>query len=1081
MAEPEAEAPVADDAAPPAADAEAAPPAEPSSEAAAAPVDDAEVPEEGAAADDTADADEAAAVLDAAEVSVDDEAPPADAEPVVEVEAVEVVEAVEAVEEPAEEEELPAEAEEVVTTEETVAEVEAERRENAKAVAERRENAAAAAADDVEPAAEEELTAAEIEELSGADTEAAAVRIQAMQRGKADRKAVAERRGNATAAAADDVEPAAEAEVEEDLTAAEIEELSGVDTEAAAVRMQAMQRGKADRKAVAERRENAASAAGGAPAAEVEEQAVAAATAPEPEPEAGAQATDVAATKAKTRGALLSGLKSGALEAAVTKMEEDETAAEEDLTAAEIEELSGADTEAAAVRIQAMQRGKVDRKAVAERRENAASAAGGAPAAEVELTAAEIEELSGADTEAAATMIQKVYRGKAARRQGMPQIEDRLLGWSPDWYIAMQTIAGAMSSPFMQGRFKDLTAAETTFLKEKFEQVKQQRFEGGEAEFWKFVASSFCKADTDRSSMLDLSSFKGLCDAIFGSFGELQEATGEGMEDFFSRADADKSGKVSFAELVAVFVVEEQRSPVLRNWVMEQAAVKEREEDRADAVVAGEITSEQADAEAEREEEDKAARRIQSMQRGKLARREVGQMRADQQQEDIAPAAEEGLTAAEIEELSGADTEAAAVRIQAMQRGKAARKGQTDAQKRTADERAQVQRQVKNRMAVPSDHAALAGRLDGKLESLETDTWVAQQEEEMEREDAWRAEQEGAAVRIQAMQRGKQARRELDGGGLMVDVDGMEGMGESEMSLPAEPWPDGRSPIPQKSRLPLPAGGHTALPKPHSKVRFGGDSPTPVAPTGHRNTLPNGGRELQMRRGGGLAPLDDPGPDYDADSFVSALNTKRVKIEQQVAALQSRIIEQNLGGGDIDLEAKDGGAGILEEVKVFQALNAHMEQLVSLENEFLRAIDQQKKLLLARHMAASNPVLPPSVIKPLPGGQESYDDESENGYGGYDVGGTYGHSSHRSQNRREEKRSMSNSPHGYSSRRQGGSDMPMGESRTGQARHGRKAKGRDIAARTAERAAELDAQRGGNANNNERGTLAPPLLSTAVV
>ena len=967
MAEPEAEAPVADDAAPPAADAEAAPPAEPSSEAAAAPVDDAEVPEEGAAADDTADADEAAAVLDAAEVSVDDEAPPADAEPVVEVEAVEVVEAVEAVEEPAEEEELPAEAEEVVTTEETVAEVEAERRENAKAVAERRENAAAAAADDVEPAAEEELTAAEIEELSGADTEAAAVRIQAMQRGKADRKAVAERRGNATAAAADDVEPAAEAEVEEDLTAAEIEELSGVDTEAAAVRMQAMQRGKADR------------------------------------------------------------------------------------------------------------------KAVAERRENAASAAGGAPAAEVELTAAEIEELSGADTEAAATMIQKVYRGKAARRQGMPQIEDRLLGWSPDWYIAMQTIAGAMSSPFMQGRFKDLTAAETTFLKEKFEQVKQQRFEGGEAEFWKFVASSFCKADTDRSSMLDLSSFKGLCDAIFGSFGELQEATGEGMEDFFSRADADKSGKVSFAELVAVFVVEEQRSPVLRNWVMEQAAVKEREEDRADAVVAGEITSEQADAEAEREEEDKAARRIQSMQRGKLARREVGQMRADQQQEDIAPAAEEGLTAAEIEELSGADTEAAAVRIQAMQRGKAARKGQTDAQKRTADERAQVQRQVKNRMAVPSDHAALAGRLDGKLESLETDTWVAQQEEEMEREDAWRAEQEGAAVRIQAMQRGKQARRELDGGGLMVDVDGMEGMGESEMSLPAEPWPDGRSPIPQKSRLPLPAGGHTALPKPHSKVRFGGDSPTPVAPTGHRNTLPNGGRELQMRRGGGLAPLDDPGPDYDADSFVSALNTKRVKIEQQVAALQSRIIEQNLGGGDIDLEAKDGGAGILEEVKVFQALNAHMEQLVSLENEFLRAIDQQKKLLLARHMAASNPVLPPSVIKPLPGGQESYDDESENGYGGYDVGGTYGHSSHRSQNRREEKRSMSNSPHGYSSRRQGGSDMPMGESRTGQARHGRKAKGRDIAARTAERAAELDAQRGGNANNNERGTLAPPLLSTAVV
>ena len=43
----------------------------------------------------------------------------------------------------------------------------------------------------------------------------------------------------------------------------------------------------------------------------------------------GATKTDVGATKAKTRGALLGGLKSGALEAAVAKMEED-TAAEEE-------------------------------------------------------------------------------------------------------------------------------------------------------------------------------------------------------------------------------------------------------------------------------------------------------------------------------------------------------------------------------------------------------------------------------------------------------------------------------------------------------------------------------------------------------------------------------------------------------------------------------------------------------------------------------------------------------------------------------------------------------------------------------
>jgi hypothetical protein len=59
---------------------------------------------------------------------------------------------------------------------------------------------------------------------------------------------------------------------------------------------------------------------------------------PEPEPEpqppapAPAPATDVGATKAKTRGALLGGLKSGALEAAVAKMEEDTTLEEETAT-----------------------------------------------------------------------------------------------------------------------------------------------------------------------------------------------------------------------------------------------------------------------------------------------------------------------------------------------------------------------------------------------------------------------------------------------------------------------------------------------------------------------------------------------------------------------------------------------------------------------------------------------------------------------------------------------------------------------------------------------------------------------------
>ena len=198
------------------------------------------------------------------------------------------------------------------------------------------------------------------------------------------------------------------------------------------------------------------------------------------------------------------------------------------------------DEDTAAARIQAMQRGKMVRK--------------------------EQQVIN-----AAATRIQSIHRGKAARK-ALPKIEDRLLSWSQDWYMAMVTIAEAMGAPFLQSKYQDLTAQETASLKQKFELVKQQRFEGGEADFWKFVAASFSNADVDSTGMLDFKSFESLCGSIFGSFGELQEATGESLQEFFRRADADRSGKVSFAELVAVFVVDEQRSPALKNRIQTRAA-----------------------------------------------------------------------------------------------------------------------------------------------------------------------------------------------------------------------------------------------------------------------------------------------------------------------------------------------------------------------------------------------------------------------------------------------------------------------------------------------------------------------------
>lgn len=136
------------------------------------------------------------------------------------------------------------------------------------------------------------------------------------------------------------------------------------------------------------------------------------------------------------------------------------------------------------------------------------------------------------------------------------------------------------------------------------------------------------------------------------------------------------------------------------------------------------------------------------------------------------------------------------------------------------------------------------------------------------------------------------------------------------------------------------------------------------------------------------------------------------------------------------------------------------------------AIDQQKKLLLARHMAASNPMPPPAVIRPLPG-SDSPSIESDNSFEP-DRERVQAHNRRSKRGGRipqAQRRSLSNSPHGFHREHQRGHvspDMPMGENRTGGVRHGRKSKRRDIAARTAERAAELD--RG--PSDNERGTSA---------
>jgi len=79
--------------------------------------------------------------------------------------------------------------------------------------------------------------------------------------------------------------------------------------------------------------------------------------------------------------------------------------------------------------------------------------------------------------------------------------------------------------------------------------------------------------------------------------------------------------QVSFPELVTVFVLEELRSPVLREWVEAQQAV---------SVAADDATGERS----ELSEED-AALKIQSGCRGGTARKEVAERRKEERQNEV--------------------------------------------------------------------------------------------------------------------------------------------------------------------------------------------------------------------------------------------------------------------------------------------------------------------------------------------------------------------------------------------------------------------------------------------------------------
>jgi len=163
---------------------------------------------------------------------------------------------------------------------------------------------------------------------------------------------------------------------------------------------------------------------------------------------------------------------------------------------------------------------------------------------------------------------------------------------------------------------------------------------------------------------------------------------------------------------------------------------------------ASDPTLNDADAEA-------AAVKIQSIQKGKQARKEVAALKAEkdgaaEKPEEANVTQEPALTEEEAAKqdptLNDAESEAAAVKIQAMHKGKQARKevaAMKDAKgEATTDEAAE---------AAPAEDARTAS-----AESVPTDETP---EEKATRE---KAEEEAAALKIQSRQRAKQAKKEVD-------------------------------------------------------------------------------------------------------------------------------------------------------------------------------------------------------------------------------------------------------------------------------------------------------------------------------
>ena len=343
--------------------------------------------------------------------------------------------------------------------------------------------------------------------------------------------------------------------------------------------------------------------------------------------------------------------------------------------------------ENAAMKIQAVHRGKQARKQLQERKE----------------------------MEAAAVKIQAVHRGKMARKslvQPPPRASE----------------APPTPKPAAMSEEEELSAAAV-----KIQAVQRGKKARKEQEELFRVHAAFKKFDTDKSGSLEIPELYNVLKEIGvdldrDTFDEYADAL---MEDY----DEDDSGTLDFREFHKFY------NQVLANENTKAEYAKELES-AVSGLVSGAINNlfEQA----ERQEQEAAALKIQAMHRGKKARE---QLRKDRDEEEAAALKIQAMhrgrkTRQELSRQKEADAEeqeltAAALKIQAVHRG---RKTRMELLKQKQEEEEELTAAALKIQAV---HRGKKTRM------------------ELLRERREREEMEAAAVKIQAVHRGKSARADL--------------------------------------------------------------------------------------------------------------------------------------------------------------------------------------------------------------------------------------------------------------------------------------------------------------------------------